>query len=114
MLSHIRYPEIDPRWPASLSPTIARDLLRQELGYDGLVLSDDLDMGAVAKHYTLPVIIEQCMTAEVDLMLICHAGPKIDQAFELLVERLTHDAPSALAGMGSVRRILSVKQKLRV
>ena len=46
MLSHIRYPAIDPVWPASLSPAVTADLLRKKMGYEGVVMTDDLDMGA--------------------------------------------------------------------
>ena len=80
MLSHIRYLGLDPDWPASLSPTIARQILRHQMAFDGLVLTDDLDMGAIAKHYPLPVIVEQCLTATVDILLICHPSPKIEEA----------------------------------
>ncbi len=80
MLSHIRYLSLDPDWPASLSPVIANEILRQELGYQGLVLTDDLDMGAIAKHYDLQQIVHQCLDAAVDILLICHPGPKIEHA----------------------------------
>ena len=53
MLSHIFYPQLDDQWPASLSTYIARDLLRRRMGYDGLVMTDDLDMGAITKHYEI-------------------------------------------------------------
>ena len=80
MLSHIRYRQLDPEWPASLSPQIAGDLLRREMGFQGLVLTDDLDMGAVAKHYRLEDMVRQCLAARVDIVLICHPGPKIEAA----------------------------------
>ncbi|MCG8618650.1 MAG: beta-N-acetylhexosaminidase, partial [Desulfobacterales bacterium] len=48
MLSHISYPGLDDTWQASLSPVIARDLLRRDLGYDGLTMTDDLDMKAIS------------------------------------------------------------------
>jgi beta-N-acetylhexosaminidase len=112
MLSHIRYTDIDPRWPASLSPILARDLLRRRLGFQGLVLSDDIDMGALSKHYPVPVIIGQCMAAEVDLILICHPTPKIDEAFDIIVDRLTRDEETARAGRESLARLLSARQKI--
>jgi beta-N-acetylhexosaminidase len=112
MLSHIRYTDIDPRWPASLSPILARDLLRRRLGYRGLVLSDDIDMGALSKHYPVPVIIGQCMAAEVDLILICHPGPKIDEAAEIIMDRLTRSEETARAGEISLERLLAARRTL--
>ena len=85
MLSHILYPRLDPEWPASLSPKIARDLLRRQMGYTGVIMTDDLDMGAVAKHYDTPTAVEQAMKAEIDLVLICHKGPAIEAAFEKIL-----------------------------
>ncbi|MGD8844305.1 MAG: beta-N-acetylhexosaminidase [Desulfobacteraceae bacterium] len=79
MLSHIRYRSLDPEWPASLSPVIADDILRKKMGFQGLVLTDDLDMGAIAKHYDVEQIVHQCLAATVDILLICHPGPKIEQ-----------------------------------
>jgi beta-N-acetylhexosaminidase len=81
MLSHIRYRALDPSWPASLSPAIAEGILRHRMAYHGLVITDDLDMGAIVKHHPLPTIVRQCLNASVDILLICHAGPKIPEAF---------------------------------
>lgn len=82
MLSHIRYRSLDPQWPASLSPLIAYEILRQNMGFKGLMLTDDLDMGAISKHYDLPQIVDQCLAATVDILLICHPGPKIRDTFD--------------------------------
>jgi beta-N-acetylhexosaminidase len=82
MLSHIRYRALDPSWPASLSPAIAEEILRRRMAYHGLVITDDLDMGAIVKHHPLPIIVRQCLNASVDILLICHAGPKIQEAFD--------------------------------
>lgn len=85
MLSHIRYRSLDPQWPASLSVHIADTLLRRRYGYQGLVLTDDLDMGAIANHYPLDQIVSQCLDATVDILLICHPGPKIETAHGLIM-----------------------------
>ncbi len=111
MLSHIRYPRLDPTWPASLSPAIAHDLLRGQLGFEGLVLTDDLDMGAIAKHFDLATIVNQCLTAAVDILLICHASPKIAEAHQAILEKM--DATEALWAQSeaSVARIMAMKQR---
>jgi len=92
MLSHIRYPALDPEWPASLSTVIARDLLRDRMGFDGLVMTDDLDMGAVKPAIAIETAIARVMEADIDLALICHRSPDIETAHELLCKAMEDDA----------------------
>lgn len=109
MLSHIRYRSLDPHWPASLSPTIANDLLRRKMGFDGLVLTDDLDMGAIAKHYDVPAIVEQCLVGRVDVLLICHPGPKIENTLNHI--RMMYEKDDFYSkGSAAVKRILKYKE----
>ncbi|WP_235506178.1 glycoside hydrolase family 3 N-terminal domain-containing protein [Desulfatitalea tepidiphila] len=111
MLSHIRYTRIDPIWPASISTTMAGDLLRDEIGYEGLVLTDDLDMGAIAKYYALPDIVTQCLSGTVDLLLICHTGPNIEAAFHAIRHAIQTDDDLAQLSHASLARILAAKEK---
>src|SRR5438067_12282025 len=53
MICHAQYPQLDPDFPASLSRKIITGLLREEFGFDGLVMTDDLDMGAILNHFGL-------------------------------------------------------------
>ena len=80
MLSHIRYTGIDPVWPASLSPAITADLLRRKMAYDGVVMTDDLDMGAIKPSHDIDTAVGQILMADVDIALICHKGPDIEAA----------------------------------
>lgn len=107
MLSHILYEKIDPRWPASLSEAIARDLLRNHLGYDGVTLTDDLDMGAIVRHFDIRTVIRQIVAAEVDIALICHKGPRIQEGWEALQAQTRRRPELARA---SVARILALKE----
>lgn len=109
MLSHILYPALDPDFPASISRKIAHDLLRVKMGYDGLVLTDDLDMGAVEKHFSLTDALDNALEADVDLMLICHESPKIEQAFGRLRDALSDDSRLREKGEASLKRILKAK-----
>ncbi|MDX9818902.1 MAG: beta-N-acetylhexosaminidase [Desulfococcus multivorans] len=112
MLSHILYRKIDPKWPASLSVRIARDLLRSRMGFGGLVLTDDLDMGAVNRHFGISEIIQRIVLADIDIALICHKSPKIVQAYENLVKVMDADLQADLAPTSSLRRILMKKKDL--
>ena len=111
MLSHIFYPELDPRWPASLSPPIACELLRRQMGFEGLVLTDDLDMGAIAKHYDIQTAIQQILAADIDLTLICHKGPNIALGFEEMLKGIADDRDLKARGIASVGRIMKAKRK---
>jgi beta-N-acetylhexosaminidase len=110
MLSHIRYRSLDPQWPASLSPMIAEKILRHRMAFDGLVITDDLDMGAIAKHYALPVIVQQCLLASADILLICHAGPKIEAARDHILTLRQDNEALIRKEEESLGRILGVKK----
>lgn len=109
MLSHIRYLRLDPQRPASISIPIVSDLLRDRLGYTGLVMTDDLDMGAIAKHYRLPDIIRQCLHGTVDILLICHSGPNIEAAFQEIHRTIQTREKLKAKNNASLERILSAK-----
>jgi beta-N-acetylhexosaminidase len=111
MLSHIRYTGIDPDWPASLSQAIADDLLRKELGYDGVVMTDDLDMGAIEKHYDLNTAIRQILSADIDMILICHAGPNIEHAFREILDVQRRSQTMKTLGIKSLKRIMRLKSR---
>lgn len=72
MVTHINYPAYDKEKPASLSKVIIQDLLRKKLGYEGIVVTDDLEMGAVTKHYTYKKLGSEAIQAGADLLLVCH------------------------------------------
>ncbi len=112
MLSHILYRSIDPDWPASLSIAIARDLLRGRMGYEGLVLTDDLDMGAVNDRFGIDAMVRQILRAEIDIMLICHKGPNIGRAHEILVAEIEGGGQVTAASAAACRRILKRKAAL--
>lgn len=111
MLSHIFYTKLDPQWPASLSPQIAKNLLRKQMGFDGLVLTDDLDMGAISKHYDIHTAIHQILAADIDLTLICHKGPTIEIAFEEILKEMTDSPELKARGIESMERIMEAKRR---
>ncbi|MEJ2655701.1 MAG: beta-N-acetylhexosaminidase [Desulfobacterales bacterium] len=111
MLSHIRYKGVDPDWPASLSKIIAGDLLRGQMGYDGVVMTDDLDMGAIQKHYDLKTAVGRILTAGIDMALICHAGPDIENAFKEILDVQGRSSSMKAKGMKSLERIMKLKSK---
>jgi beta-N-acetylhexosaminidase len=111
MMSHVFYKKIDPQWPASLSPKIAKDLLRDQLGYQGVVFTDDLDMGAIKKNFDMSTVIAQILSSDIDVVLICHQGPDIQHGFNEIVEYYQSNPNFNSSGRQSVQRILDLKAK---
>ncbi|NOX32286.1 MAG: glycoside hydrolase family 3 protein [Deltaproteobacteria bacterium] len=109
MLSHIHYPRLDNNWQASLSPLIANELLRCQIGYDGLVMTDDLDMKAIG--HDIKTCVHQVLMSGIDMALICHKGPNIDKAFGEIIKLLNEDETLYLKGRKSLKRIFKAKEK---
>ena len=109
MTSHTVYPQLDPDQPATLSPRILGGLLRNELGYDGLVVTDDLEMGAIENEGTVADAALAAFAAGADMLLICHEHSKIIAAYELLSKAVGGEISEervrkSLARIGEVRR----------
>jgi beta-N-acetylhexosaminidase len=86
MSAHVLVPAIDDTRPSTLSPTVMEGILRQEVGYEGVILSDDLEMRAVSDKYPVEQAIVGAVAAGCDGVLIC--GPNHDvhaRALEALV-----------------------------
>jgi beta-N-acetylhexosaminidase len=87
MLAHVEFPNIDPQFPASLSPRIIRKFLRDQLGFDRhLVLTDDLDMGAITRRYGRGLDVKLAIEAGNDLALICHRTDTAEIAADAIAE----------------------------
>jgi beta-N-acetylhexosaminidase len=85
MICHGWYPCFEPKkTPATLSRRIITDLLRNELGFDGLIMTDDLDMGAILTGYQLEDTIRLVIAAGNDLAMICHRIPEIENVHRIL------------------------------
>ena len=110
MISHIRYPAYDLKHPASLSGAIITGLLRQTLGYDGLVVTDDLEMGAIDRHYEIEEALLLAFTAGVDCLMICHTPEKIEKGYFYLLNKIKKGTISEDWFKKSLMRILTLKQ----
>ncbi|PYL61843.1 MAG: glycosyl hydrolase, partial [Verrucomicrobia bacterium] len=85
MICHGWYPCFErKKTPATLSRRIITDLLRNELGFDGLIMTDDLDMGAILTGYCLEDTIRLVVAAGNDLAMICHRIPEIESVHRTL------------------------------
>ena len=110
MAGHIRYPAFDSK-PASLSPVILKQMLRSQLGYEGIVITDDLDMGAVSEGYKPEEIGIVAIQAGTDILLSCH-DPSVQQCIYRSTLQAIKDGKLSQADVdASVRRIVYCKLK---
>jgi beta-N-acetylhexosaminidase len=108
MTAHVLYPRIDPEYPATLSERILRDLLRRRFGFEGVIVSDGMAMGALAKNFTVSDSLELMIQAGVDLILVHSRYDLVDLKLEVL--RLLHRGQITEAQIDEgVERILKLK-----
>jgi beta-N-acetylhexosaminidase len=107
MIGHANYPALDDSgFPSSLSPKIIRGILREEWGYAGAIISDDLDMGAIVGHYGLAESVTRAVEAGNDLILLCHRPEMIPEAAQALAKISPARAAEA------ERHIVHLREKL--
>lgn len=108
MICHGWYPTFDPeKLPASLSRTVVAQLLRSDVGFEGLVMTDDLDMGAIYNEYGLEETIRMAITAGNDLAMICHRIDAIGTARETLTQLPAADLDRALESVSRFKAAMS-------
>ena len=110
MTAHVLVPSLDEKRPATLSKRVVTDLLRNELQYDGVILSDDLEMKAIAKEYEVPAAAVMAIEAGCDGMLIC-SGDHATQAASL--EALIHAVESERLRIARVEDALKRHQRAK-
>ena len=109
MVSHAMYPQIDAEHPSSLSKAIITDWLRKDMGYNGVVVTDDMDMGALAKHYTFGDMAVQSILAGSDILIVCHEYEHMQEAYNGLMKAVKDGRISKERLDESVKRILLMK-----
>ncbi len=82
MTAHVVFEALDPARPATLSPAVMR-LLREECAFDGCALSDDLEMKAVAAHFSIEEVVEGALGAGVDGLLVCRSAELAHRAIDV-------------------------------
>jgi beta-N-acetylhexosaminidase len=105
MTSHTIYKHLDPAKPATLSKKILTGLLRDELGYEGVVITDDLEMGAIENQGDLGHASLQAFEAGADLLLICRSHKKVIDAFNKTAEAIAQNSELAIRMQESLQRV---------
>lgn len=117
MIGHLFHRGLDSDFPATLSPLVIDGLLRGRLGYEGVVITDDLQMRAIAAHYTLEEVVLRAVDAGADVLLF---GNNLDddpalvsRAQEIIVKAVREGRLSRERLESSWRRIMALKESLR-
>jgi beta-N-acetylhexosaminidase len=114
MIAHILLPKIDANHPASLSQTVITDILRNDLQFDGVVLTDDMTMGAIVTNYDLGEAAVKSINAGSDIVLVCHSLENEKQVIDALTSAVKAGTIPIDRVNESVYRILKLKQKYRL
>ncbi len=113
MTTHITFPAIDPTpgLPATLSKKVLTGLLRKELGFDGVIVTDDMEMGAIAENFGTSVAAVRAIQAGADVILVGHSLNKQEKAIKAVKQAVEEGILSEKRIDESVRRILELKAK---
>jgi len=112
MISHAAYPSVTrDQTPASLSNKWITDILRKRIGYRNLIVSDDLEMGAVLSAAPVGGAAVEFVRAGGDICLICHHADRVAEAYGALVKTAERDAKFARRVHESTQRILAFKKR---
>lgn len=109
MMGHLQWPALDPEWPCSLSPAVVGGLLRRECGFDGVVCTDALMMGAVASRWDEGTAAVQALQAGVDLLLYPKDAERVAGA---VLAAVTSGALPESAIDAAATRVLRLKERL--
>ncbi len=106
MTAHVLFPALDPAWPATLSPQILLPLLRVTCGYQGVIVSDDLEMRGVANVLDAGGCVRRGLEAGCDLFLVCRQRDTLQSAWQAAQDILAGppDAPLRLRALDAIQR----------
>ncbi|MEI9941237.1 MAG: beta-N-acetylhexosaminidase [Pseudomonadota bacterium] len=105
MTAHVIFEPLDPVYPATMSRAVLHGLLREKMRYDGLVVSDDLEMRAIADHYEVEEAVVRGLDAGIDQFLCCHTAEIAHRAIEAVVRAVESGAISRETLANANRRI---------
>jgi beta-N-acetylhexosaminidase len=112
LVNHVNYPDVThDQLPASLSKYWITDVLRRKIGYRGLVVSDDLEMGGVLEAAPIDEAATKFIAAGGDLCLICHEQARIEQAYETMLREAERDSRFRRRVLESAKHVAAFKKK---
>jgi beta-N-acetylhexosaminidase len=112
MVAHCAFPEVTGEAvPASISRKWIGDVLRKKIGYTGLVVSDDLEMGGVLKVATIEEAAVQTVQAGADMYLVCHSEELVHRAYEAILKEAERSTRFRTKVETAAQRILAAKRR---
>jgi beta-N-acetylhexosaminidase len=114
MVAHAAYPEVTgDRTPASLSKKWMSDILGKKIGYRGLIITDDLDMGGALAAASIEEAAAETLRAGADMFLVCQKEESVWRAFEAVYKRAERDKTFARLVAAKSEHVLAAKKKSR-
>jgi beta-N-acetylhexosaminidase len=110
MTAHVLYPALDAQRPATLSPAILTGLLRDQWGFEGVLVTDDLEMRAIMDHHGIGEAAVQALLAGADMLLICRDRARAVAAMDAVQEAVEKGTITRDRLEASVNRIMRLKQ----
>ena len=110
MTAHVIYPELDKKNPATLSPFILDRILRKRLGFKGVIVSDDLEMNAIAEHWSMGDAAVRAIASGTDLLLVCKSLDRAVSIYERLISAVERGELSHERVSESLRRVATLKR----
>jgi beta-N-acetylhexosaminidase len=107
------FPAFDEHLPATMSHKIIHGLLRERFGYNGIIVSDDMEMKAVRGRWPLGQQLDYSCKAGVDLFLFCKEYELQEEAFETLVHLQENDSKHDQLAIESEKRLLALQKEIQ-
>ncbi|ALC87557.1 beta-hexosaminidase [Bacillus sp. FJAT-22090] len=114
MVGHILMPKIDPTYPSSMSYVLITNILREKLKFEGVVITDDMTMGAILDNYKIGEAAVEAVKAGNDIVLIAHDYVNIKEAIDSILLAVNEGQISEERINASVERILLLKEKYKL
>jgi beta-N-acetylhexosaminidase len=112
MVAHAAYPDVArDNLPASLSKYWMKDVLRRKIGYNGLIISDDLEMGGVLAAGSIEEVAVGTLRAGADMFLVCHNQELVWRAYEGVLREAERDRRFATHVEQAAKRVLALKKR---
>lgn len=111
MVGHILLPKIDSTYPASISGRIITDVLREQLGYEGIIITDDMTMKAILNNLEIGESAVSAVKAGNDIVLVAHNYANVKKAIDSIIKAIEDGEITEQRIDESVKRILSIKKK---
>jgi beta-N-acetylhexosaminidase len=111
MSAHIKFPNIDPDWPGTLSEIFLKQILRERLRYRGLITTDDLDMKGLTKHFDKATIAVRALQAGANILLYCNEPDSPPTALDAIEKALSDGRLNAAVIEENQKRILELKRR---